>query len=157
FGHLTALLTTMKGLPLAYNKDMQEDKEGLFDTVETVRACLEVSTTVLANIRLNETKMLAAAKQGYLNATELADYLARKGVPFREAHDTVGRIVRRAIEQKVELNDLSIDVLRSFSPLIEQDVFEALSLERTLATKAQIGGTAPERVAEELVSARARL
>jgi argininosuccinate lyase len=157
FGHLTALLATMKGLPLAYNKDMQEDKEALFDTIDTVRACLEVSTTVLGNIRLNGGKMLAAAQQGYLNATELADYLARKGVPFREAHDTVGRIVRRAIEQKVELNDLPIDVLRSFSPFIDQDVFEALSLERTLATKAQTGGTAPERVAEELVSARARL
>lgn len=157
FGHLTALLATMKGLPLAYNKDMQEDKEALFDTVDTVRACLEVSTTVLGNIRLNETKMLAAAKQGYLNATELADYLARRGMPFREAHDTVGRVVMRAIEEKVELNDLSLDVLRSFSTLIGQDVFEALSLERTLATKAQTGGTARDRVAEELVSARARL
>ncbi len=157
FGHLTALLTTIKGLPLAYNKDMQEDKEALFDTMDTVRACLEVSTTVLANIRLNETRMLIAAKQGYLNATELADYLARRGVPFREAHDTVGRIVMHAIEQKAELNDLSLDVLRSFSTLIEEDVFDALSLEQTLATKAQIGGTARERVAEELVLARARL
>jgi argininosuccinate lyase len=157
FGHLTALLATMKGLPLAYNKDMQEDKEGLFDTVDTLRACLEVSTTVLANIRLDEAKMLIAAKQGYLNATELADYLARRGMPFREAHDTVGRIVMLAVEQKAELNDLSLEVLRSFSTLIEQDVFDALSLEQTLATKAQIGGTAPDRVAEELVSARARL
>lgn len=157
FGHLAALLVTMKGLPLAYNKDMQEDKEALFDTVDTVRACLEVSTTVLTNIRLNETRMLAAAKHGYLNATELADYLARRGMPFREAHDTVGRIVTHAVEQKAELNDLSLDVLRSFSTLIEQDVFEALSLEQTLATKAQIGGTSRERVAEELISARARL
>jgi argininosuccinate lyase len=87
----------------------------------------------------------------------LADYLARKGTPFREAHGTVGRIVMHAIEQKVELNDLTLEDLKSFSPLIEQDVFEALSLERTVATKARIGGTSPERVAEALISARARL
>ncbi|MDX6558644.1 MAG: argininosuccinate lyase, partial [Blastocatellia bacterium] len=104
FGHLTALLAMMKGLPLAYNKDMQEDKEAIFDTVDTVKACLEVSTTVLANIRLNKTRMREAATQGYLNATELADYLARKGVPFREAHETVGRIVMLAIDRHVELN-----------------------------------------------------
>ncbi|MDX6498431.1 MAG: argininosuccinate lyase [Blastocatellia bacterium] len=157
FGHLTALLAMMKGLPLAYNKDMQEDKEALFDTVNTLNASLTVTRTVLANIRLNETRMSAAASQGYLNATELADYLARKGMPFREAHDTVGRAVMLAIDRGVELNDLPLNDLRSFSVLIEQDVFAALSLARTLATKAQSGGTAPERVAEELVSARTRL
>lgn len=157
FGHLTALLAMMKGLPLAYNKDMQEDKEALFDTVDTLNASLTVTRTVLANIRLNETRMSAAASQGYLNATELADYLARKGMPFREAHDTVGRAVMLAIDRGVELNDLPLNDLRSFSVLIEQDVFAALSLARTLATKAQSGGTAPERVAEELVSARTRL
>jgi argininosuccinate lyase len=157
FGHLTALLTVMKGLPLAYNKDMQEDKEAIFDVADTVRACVEVSATVLANIRLNQTRMLEAATQGYLNATELADYLVRKGMPFREAHETVGRIVVHALEAKLELNDLILDDLKSFSPLIERDVFEALSLERTLATKSQIGGTAPERVAEALAAARKSL
>jgi len=158
FGHLTALLAMMKGLPLAYNKDMQEDKEALFDTVDTLNACLAVTCTVMANIRLNETRMSAAATQGYLNATELADYLARKGMPFREAHDTVGRAVMLAIDRGgVELNDLPLNDLRSFSDLIEQDVFAFLSLAQTLATKAQTGGTAPERVAEELVSARTRL
>ena len=157
FGHLTALLAMMKGLPLAYNKDMQEDKEALFDTVDTVKACLDVTGTVLANIHLNETRMRTAATQGYLNATELADYLARKHVPFREAHETVGRIVMHAIEQKVELNALSLENLRSFSSLIEQDVFESLSLEQTLATKSQSGGTAPERVAEALILAGTRL
>jgi argininosuccinate lyase len=101
--------------------------------------------------------MSAAATKGYLNATELADYLTRKGLPFREAHDTVGRAVMLAIDRGVELNDLPLNDLRSFSVLIEQDVFAALSLTRTLATKAQSGGTAPERVAEELVSARTRL
>lgn len=157
FGHLTALLAMMKGLPLAYNKDMQEDKEALFDTIDTVQACLDVSATVLANIRLNEKAMREAATHGYLNATELADYLARKGMPFREAHDMVGLVVMHALEEKLELNDLSLDDFRSFSPLIEPDVFEALSLERTLATKAQVGGTSPERVDEALISARARL
>src|SRR5258706_5330530 len=157
FGHLTALLAMMKGLPLAYNKDMQEDKEALFDTVDTVKACLEVTGTVLGNLRLNETRMRAAATQGYLNATELADYLVPKGMPFREAHETVGRIVMHAIEQQVELNDLSLENLRSFSSLIEPDVFESLSLERTLTTKSRVGGTSPKQVAEELISARTRL
>jgi argininosuccinate lyase len=156
-GHLAALLTMMKGLPLAYNKDMQEDKEAIFDTADTVRMCLELTTTVLANIRLHNRTMRDTAGRGHLNATELADYLARKGTPFREAHETVGRIVMHAMEKQIELNDLALDDLRSFSTLIEQDVFKSLSLEQTLATKSQIGGTAPERVAEELMSARTRL
>ena len=157
FGHLTALLVMMKGLPLAYNKDMQEDKEALFDEVDTLNACLEVTRTVMTNIHLNETRMSVAATKGYLNATELADYLARKAMPFREAHDTVGRMVMLAIDRGVELNDLPLNDLRVLSVLIEQDVFASLSLAETLATKAQTGGTAPDRVAEELVSARTRL
>jgi len=157
FGHLTALLTTMKGLPLAYNKDMQEDKEAIFDAADTVSHCLAVTATVLRNIRLNEAPAREAASHGYLNATELADYLVRKGMPFREAHETVGRLVVHAIEREVELSDLSMTDLKSFSTLIEQDVFASLSLERTLATKSQIGGTAPARVSEELEWARKRL
>jgi argininosuccinate lyase len=155
FGHLMALLTVLKGLPLAYNKDMQEDKEAVFDAADTVSACLAIAATVLRNIRLNQTRAREAASQGYLNATELADYLVRKGVPFREAHETVGRIVKHAIERKLELNDLALDDLKSFSTMIEEDVFHFLSLEATLATKSQTGGTAPDRVAEELVAARA--
>jgi len=157
FGHLTALLTMMKGLPLAYNKDMQEDKEAIFDTAVTGRGCLAVTETVLRNIRLNAARAGDAASQGYLNATELADYLVRKGVPFREAHETVGRVIKLAIERQVELNDLSLDDFRSFSQLIEHDVFESLSLAQTLATKSQTGGTSPDRVAEALAAARARL
>jgi len=157
FGHLTALLTTMKGLPLAYNKDMQEDKEAIFDTTDTLGGCLAVTATVLRNIKLNKERSREAATHGFLNATELADYLARKGVPFREAHETVGRIVIQAIERKLELSDLSLEDLKSFSPLIEADVFASLSLERTLATKSQTGGTAPERVAEALTAARNNL
>jgi argininosuccinate lyase len=157
FGHLQSLLTTMKGLPLAYNKDMQEDKEALFDTVDTVAACLSVTTTVLRNIRVNQARAHQAATQGYLNATELADYLTRKGMPFREAHEAVGRVVMRAIERGVEVNDLPLLELQTFSSLIDQDVFDALSLEQTLAAKSQIGGTSPGRVREALSAARLRL
>jgi argininosuccinate lyase len=157
FGHLTALLTTMKGLPLAYNKDMQEDKEAVFDTADTVLDCLKVSATVLRNLRVNGRRARAAASEGYLNATELADYLVGKGMPFRQAHEMVGRIVVHAIDKRCELNNLSLDELKSFSPLMADGVFGALSLEATLATKAQIGGTAPERVAEALSEARKRL
>ncbi|PYS48329.1 MAG: argininosuccinate lyase [Acidobacteria bacterium] len=157
FGHLSALLATLKGLPLAYNKDMQEDKEALFDTVDTVTASLEVTATVLRNVRVREERASEAAARGYMNATELADYLVRKGLPFREAHDTVGRLVLRAIERGVELQDLELDEMKSLSPLVKEDVYEALSLEQTLATKSQVGGTAPERVAEAIFAARTRL
>jgi argininosuccinate lyase len=157
FGHNVALLATLKGLPLAYNKDMQEDKEAVFDAYDTIGACLEVTATVLRNLRVDEKRTRAAAATGYMNATELADYLARKGMPFREAHEAVGRIVLQAIERGVELQGLTVAELKTFSPLIEPDVYEALSLEQTLATKSRVGGTAPERVAEALAVARAAL
>jgi argininosuccinate lyase len=157
FGHLTSLLTTMKGLPLAYNKDMQEDKEALFDTVDTVSTCLAVSATVLRNLTVNESRAREAATHGYLNATELADYLVRKGVPFREAHETVGRIVMHAIQRGAELDQLALDEMKSFAPAVEDDVFESLSLERTLASKSQAGGTAPDRVTVALQNAKLRL
>ncbi len=157
FGHLTALLSIMKGLPLAYNKDMQEDKEAVFDTIDTVNACLEVTATVLKNMRVCEVRTLEAAMHGYMNATELADYLVRKELPFREAHDAVGRIVLRAIELGVELDDMSLDELEEISPLIEADVYDSLALGQTLATKNQIGGTSPQRVADELALARRSL
>ena len=157
FGHTISLLTMVKGLPLAYNKDMQEDKEALFDTMDTVCASLDVTATVLRNVRVREENALAAAKKGYMNATELADYLARKGLPFREAHEAVGRVVLLALEEGVEIQELRLDELRQFSELIELDVYEALSLNSTLVSKAQAGGTAPERVAEALQEARAYL
>jgi argininosuccinate lyase len=157
FGHLLALLTTMKGLPLAYNKDMQEDKEAVFDTGDTIRDCLCITATVLRNLHVNESRARDAATRGYLNATELADYLVRKGVPFREAHEMAGRIVVRAIARACELNDLPLAELKSFTSLIDEDVFEALSIEATLATKSQLGGTAPERAKEALIEARKRL
>ncbi len=157
FGHSLSLLTMLKGLPLAYNKDMQEDKEAVFDAFDTTQACLEVSALVLRNVKLNVEHMRAAASKGMMNATELADYLVRKGVPFREAHETVGKIVVRVTEKEIELGDLSLDELRSFSDRIEGDVFKSLTLERTLASKSLTGGTAPVRVAEALAAARSRL
>ena len=154
FGHNIALLSMLKGLPLAYNKDMQEDKEALFDAFDTTFACLEVSALVLRNVELNEERMQTAASEGMMNATELADYLVRKGMPFREAHETVGKIVVSAIDKRVELGELALDELRSFSNEIEADVFESLTLAQTLASKSLMGGTAPPRVAEALRAAR---
>ena len=154
FGHHAALLTMMKGLPLAYNKDMQEDKEAVFDCVDTVSLTLRVTEIVLRNIGLNAEKSRRAAVKGYLNATELADYLVQKDVPFRIAHDTVGKIVLFAITKGRELDELSLEEMREFSERIEKDVFEALSLEKTLASKNQIGGTSPERVFEALDAAK---
>ena len=157
FGDLLALLTTLKGLPLAYNKDMQEDKEAVFDAFDTVRSCLEVTSTVMRNITVDEDRALAASSSGYMNATELADYLVRKGMPFREAHETVGRIVMRAVELKHELHELPLNEFREFSALIAEDVYDALSLESTLGSKSQIGGTAREVVTAALLKARGGL
>jgi argininosuccinate lyase len=157
FGHNLSLLTMLKGLPLAYNKDMQEDKEAIFDAFDTTHACLEVSELVLRNVEVKEERMREAATQGMMNATELADYLVRKGTPFREAHEIVGRIVVRAIEKGVELNHLSLEELRSFSSSIGNDAFESLSLASTLATKSLTGGTSPDKVAEALQAARVEL
>ena len=154
FGHLIGLLTMLKGLPMAYNKDMQEDKEGIFDAFATTRDCLQITGTVLRNLRVREDATKRAALAGYLNATELADYLSQKGVPFRDAHEITGKIVLRAIELKVELDDLELDEMKKFSPNIGADVYAALSLEQTLKTKNAIGGTAPERVAQALRQAR---
>ena len=157
FGSLLALLTTLKGLPLAYNKDMQEDKEPVFDSFDTVRVCLDVTAIVLANIQVNATRALEAASAGYMNATELADYLVRRGVPFREAHDTVGRIVLAAMERNVELGEMPLPDLQSFSTLIDEKVFQTLSLEQTLSSKSQIGGTSSSQVEKGLARARAIL
>lgn len=154
FGHQTALLSMMKGLPMAYNKDMQEDKEAVFDTVDTVKLSLQVAEIVLKNLHLNEEKTRQAASSGYLNATELADYLVNKGVAFRTAHDSVGKIVLQAISVGKELNELSLTEFQKISKSIENDVFEALSLEKTLSSKNQIGGTSPERVFEALEEAK---
>ena len=152
FGDLVGLLTTLKGLPLAYNKDMQEDKEAVFDAFDTVTASLQVSSTVLMNIRVNQV-----ALDGYMNATELADYLVRKGIPFRDAHEVAGRVVMRAIELKTQIEEIALEELQKFSPLIDSDVYDALALEKVLSTKSQLGGTARALVKESLATARRAL
>ncbi len=157
FGRLAALLTMLKGLPLAYNKDMQEDKEAVFDAFDTTCDCLRITATVLRNISLREDKTLEAATTGYLNATELADYLSRKGVSFREGHEAAGKLVLRAIELNVELDKMELAEMQKFSSKIEADVYQALSLEQTLKTKNAGGGTAPEQVEKALKKAKDHL
>lgn len=157
FGNLQAMLTTLKALPLAYNKDMQEDKEAVFEAFDTVSACLQVSSTVLKNISVNGARAAAAASSGYMNATELADYLVRKSVPFREAHAIVGKVVMRAIELGKELEQLELMELKSFSSVFEADVYECLTIEQTLRAKSVTGGTSPDTVDRALAEARERV
>ncbi len=145
-GHLIALLTLMKGQPLAYNKDNQEDKEGLFDAADTVRDTLTIFVDMVEGIKVNADAMRAAALQGYATATDLADYLVKKGVPFRDAHETVASAVRHCDEHQCDLADLALDDLKSFNPLIEDDVYQVLTLEGSVAARNHIGGTAPEQV-----------
>jgi argininosuccinate lyase len=157
FGHHAAMLATMKGLPLAYNKDMQEDKEALFDTIDTLRGSLRVMTTVLGNVRINSERTRAAASVGFLNATDLADYLVRKGLAFRRAHELVGRLVSYAIERGLTLEEIPLDEYKQFSPLFSDDVYEALKLETSIANKPALGGTSPARVREALSRAKDEL
>lgn len=157
FGDLMGTLTMLKGLPLAYNKDMQEDKEAVFDAFDTVSSCLQVTSTVMRNITVNEERTQPAASSGYMNATELADYLVRKGMPFRNAHEVVGKIVMHAIELGRELDQLSVAELREFSTLFAEDVHIALSLEQTLKSKSRVGGTSPELVKVTMAQARKSL
>lgn len=157
FGHHAGLLAMMKGLPLAYNKDMQEDKEALFDCVDTVKISLRAAAIVVENAIVDEDRSREAATKGYLNATELADYLVKKGIPFRTAHEAVGKLVLLGLEQVKELGELSLDEIRSISADIDVDVFDVLSLNKTLASKSAVGGTSPERVAEALRESRQSL
>ena len=157
FGHHAGLLATIKGLPLAYNKDMQEDKEALFDSIDTLHASLRVMTTVLGNIRIHHDRTREAAGRGYLNATDLADYLVRRGLEFRRAHEVVGRAVSYAIEQGKALEELSLDEFQQLSPLFADDLYAAIKLESSLANKPARGGTSPARVAEALERAKAEL
>ncbi|HEX4986692.1 MAG TPA: argininosuccinate lyase [Burkholderiales bacterium] len=156
-GHLVALLTLMKGQPLAYNKDNQEDKEPLFDTVDTITATLRIYADMVAGIAVDAAAMRRAATLGYATATDLADYLVRKGLPFREAHEVVARAVRSAAEKGVDLAQLGVAQLRQFSALIEDDVTGKLSPEGSLAARDHVGGTAPAQVRQAIARARGRL
>jgi argininosuccinate lyase len=157
-GHLVALLTLMKGQPLAYNRDNQEDKEPLFDIADTLADTLAIVADLVASgITVDEARMRAAAAEGHATATDLADYLARKGVPFRDAHEAVARAVRRADERGSELADLPLSELRVFAAEIADDVFGALTLEGSVASRNHPGGTAPAQVRDAIKAARARL
>ncbi|MCW5604243.1 MAG: argininosuccinate lyase [Burkholderiales bacterium] len=153
-GHLVALLTLMKSQPLAYNKDNQEDKEPLFDTVDTLMMCLAVFTDMIGGIKVNGEAMRAAALQGYATATDLADYLVKKGLPFREAHEAVAQAVRFAETRGCDLSDLTLPDLQQFSALIGEDVYDALTLEGSMKSRSHIGGTAPARVKAAIAKAR---
>jgi argininosuccinate lyase len=136
---------------------MQEDKEALFDTIDTLGGSLSVMTTVLRNVTINEARMLEATNAGYLNATDLADYLVRKGLEFRKAHEVVGRVVMHSMESRKRLDELPIEELRRFSPLFDSDCYRAIELGASLESKEVVGGTAPEGVARRLAEAWAEL
>jgi len=156
-GHLVALLTLMKGQPLAYNKDNQEDKEPLFDTVETLTQTLRIYADMIAGITVKPEAMRNAALQGYATATDLADYLVKKGVPFRDAHEVVALTVRFAEQRGCDLSDISLTELQKFSTHINEDVYQVLSLEGSLSSRNHIGGTAPQQVAAAIARAREHL
>jgi len=153
-GHLVSLLTLMKSQPLAYNKDNQEDKEPLFDTVDTVLGSLRAFADMVPNIKPVKESMLKAAKQGFSTATDLADYLVGKGIPFRDAHEIVGLAVRLGTETNRDLSDLSLDELQGFSEEISEDVFKVLTLEGSVSARDHLGGTAPNQVRQAVADAK---
>jgi len=157
YGNLIAMLTVLKGLPLAYNKDLQEDKEGMFDTVETVTVSLQVLTPLLTTMKVNGCAMQQAVAADYSNATDAADYLTSKGVPFREAHEIVGKLVRYAIDSGKYLLQLSLDEFHKFSPLFTEDIYQVLQPETIVSRRTSHGGTAPEAVIKQLDLARATI
>ena len=154
YGNLQAALVTMKGLPLTYNSDMQEDKEPLFDTVDTLEAILQVAPPMVGTLTFKVERMRELAGAQYATATDLADYLVRKGVPFRDAHEIVGKTVRYGLGHGKELAELSLDEFRQMSPLIDEDVYEAITVEASLRARGVIGGTAPEAVRRQIEEAR---
>ena len=156
-GHLNSLLVLMKGQPLSFNRDNQEDKEPLFDSIDTVKSSLAVFAGMLPTLTVKRDTMREAARRGYSTATDLADYLVRKGTPFRDAHEVVGRAVRLCIDSSRDLAELSLDELQDFSSVIEADVFDVLSVEGSVAARDHIGGTAPAQVRKAIKRARKRM
>ena len=150
YGHLTSLLTTMKGLPLAYNKDMQEDKEAVFDALDTVKLCLPVFTNMVRTMKVNKDTMLQGAKGGFTNATDIADYLVKKGVPFRSSHAIVGKMVAKAVETGRDLDEFSLSEFKEFSDLIEEDIYAVIDVATCVAERKIIGGPAKEQVEREI-------
>ena len=154
FGNLIALLSIMKSLPLAYNRDMQEDKRLLFDTADTLKVCIEIYIKMLPNLKINKEAMLKAASAGFLNATDMADYLVVRGMPFRQAHDCVGRIVRYAIDNGKELHELTLKELESFTSLFKKEVFDILTTQQMINRRVSFGGTATENVIAAIKEAK---
>ncbi len=157
YGNLMALLTVMKGLPLAYNKDMQEDKEAIFDSVDTVKMCLPVFTQMVLTMKVRNDKMLTAAKGGFTNATDIADYLVKKGVPFRDSHGIIGKMVAYCIENNKSIDEMSLQELKSFSDRFEQDVYAAIALETCVNDRRLPGGPAAQSVKASIQRAREQL
>ncbi len=156
-GHLMGLITLMKGQPLAYNKDNQEDKEPLFDTVDTLKDTLRIFCELVAGITVKPEAMERAARRGYATATDLADYLVKKGLPFRDAHEAVAHAVKAALAQNLDLSELSLDALQTFHPSIGKDVYEVLTLRGSLEARNVLGGTAPAQVLSQVARHRQRL
>jgi argininosuccinate lyase len=157
YGALVTLLTVLKGLPLAYNRDLQEDKEPLFDTVDTVKSSLQIMAGLIEKVEVDRERMLQAASEEYTNATDLADYLVMKGIPFREAHQITGKAVQYAEKKGVKLDDLALDEFRSFAPTIGEDVFDYIRIEGSIDHRQSIGGTARQRVAQQIKKAKKEL
>lgn len=154
YGHLMGLLTTMKGIPLAYNKDMQEDKEPIFDAIDTVKLCLPVFCDMIATMTVKKDNMLQGSKGGFTNATDVADYLVKKGLPFRDAHSVVGQMVFYAIKNNKALDDLTMDEFKEFSDIIEDDIYNAISMETCVNDRKVIGGPAKEIVEKAIKNAK---
>ncbi len=154
YGDLMGLLAVMKGLPLAYNKDMQEDKEPVFDAIDTVKLCLPVFCSMISTMKINKDNMLKGAKGGFTNATDVADYLVKKGLAFREAHSVVGQMVFYAIEHNKALDDLSMEEFKTFSPAIDEDIYRAISMDTCVNDRNIIGGPAKETVEKAIKAAK---
>jgi argininosuccinate lyase len=146
YGALTSLLTTMKGIPLAYNKDMQEDKELTFDAIDTVKGCIALFEGMIRTMKVNKDKMKASAMNGFTNATDAADYLVKKGVPFRDAHGIIGKLVLYCIDNSKAIEELSISELKSISDVFDEDVYDAISLETCVGKRNTIGAPGPDAI-----------
>ncbi|MBP7906480.1 MAG: argininosuccinate lyase, partial [Blautia sp.] len=151
YGALTSILTTMKGIPLAYNKDMQEDKELTFDAIDTVKGCLALFTGMISTMQFNKANMEASAKNGFTNATDAADYLVNHGVPFRDAHGIVGQLVLKCIEKGISLDELSLEEYKEISPVFEQDIYEAISMKTCVEKRMTLGAPGPD-VMEQVIA-----
>jgi argininosuccinate lyase len=154
YGSLISLLTMMKGLPLAYNKDMQEDKEAIFNAIDTVNLCLPIFTKMLDTMRIKKDNMKNSAKGGFTNATDMADYLVKKGIPFRDAHEIIGRMVSYCLDKNISIDNLSMDEFKSFSSLIEEDVYTAICLETCVNERKTPGGPSKISVMSQIDNGR---